>query len=153
MKRAHCYYMVLLPAFAAGLASLIYDPYYQPILPSRPCCCPCLLPGPSAGIFYYMGLATGFYHLGLAVGRQPFLLPGPCSSPPPFHATWALLPVFPPSFPIIWPLLPPFLHYWLFLLHEPCQQFSFIHGLYFRLSFIHELWHQPYPRKSFIFTG
>lgn len=33
--------------------------------------------GHAAGIFYYMGLATGFYHLGLAVGRRPFLLPGP----------------------------------------------------------------------------
>lgn len=117
--------------------------------------------GRAAGIFYYMGLATGFYHLALAVGRRPFLLPGPCSSPPPFPATWALLPVFPPSFPIglfyYMALATTFSAtracYWVFLLHEPCQQFSFIHGLYFRLSFIHELWHQPYPRKSFIFTG
>ena len=50
------------------------DPFYHLSLAVGPFC----YLGRAAGIFYYMGLATGFYHLGLAVGRRPFLLPGPC---------------------------------------------------------------------------
>ena len=90
--------------------------------------------GRAIGIFYYMGLATGFYHLGLAVGRRPFLLPGPCSLLSPFSTTWPLLPHFLQTGPVTG-----FFYY-----------MSLANSSFF---FTHELWHQPYPRKSFIFTG
>lgn len=105
--------------------------------------------GRAADIFYYMGLATGFYHLGLAVSRQPFLLPGSCSSPPPRPFMLlgpcyrSFLLAFLLAFSTIWPLLPPFLQpghvtgffYYMSLASSSLSYMGFTSGFLLYMSF------------------